>query len=686
MIRQVAQGGFGKVYVALDRTLKREVAIKRLLSKNEGPEAEAAEAAFQREALVLAAMQHPNIVQIFDFDQDEEGSFVVMEMLEGKTLKDALDKGALTWDDFTKLVHQSLDAISAAHNADILHRDLKPENIFLKRTVTGSWTVKVLDFGLAKLSAQPSKQTMDGKGNVFGSIYYMAPEQFRRQALDARTDLYALGCVYYQALTQRFPFYGETMAATMDAHLKHQVKPIDQRRKDIKPPMAAWLMRMLSPDREARPADAITARREFDEALAGRMPPRPVAAVATAAASPPRQQIPSSSASAASSARSSALSRSAAAPARSSPISSAARPAAPSPASSPLLSTSGGGSPRSRVAPDHTLSPRIKALVLGGLALAVGTVIFVNVRGGSQGKHTSTGAATSAAELPLPPTRSTPLPMEDRLVWRFQAGVESWHQGGDGTRARSTPQRGQRVHAWKSVSPEGNDLWCTPWDGQPDRAPIVEVANLHGQGTAHQCLYLSPTSGLEQRLDGPYFRLAPGNTSQGSNGATIVAVFRANASKDDRTMRVILLTSSTSKDTFSLHFSHQAGQYWARVHRSNAMVLPLVSPPAFAQRGAGGSWVVALVTWNSKTGKVSTAVCVPDGTIVHSQDATVPPGMPTLDNLHIGGCTLPPNSKLDAGEKMDGDLVEVAVYRQALDPPTQDKVLTALAECYFKAR
>ena len=232
-LRKIAQGGFGRVYVAKDTRPGREVAIKRLLSPEESASFELAQSTFEREATTLAAMQHPNIVQVYDFDRDEEGTFVVMEMLTGETLKDRLNRGPLTWDTFVMVARQALDAINAAHSQGILHRDLKPENLFLQNTPSGTRVLKILDFGLAKLSNVPSRQTMDQSGNVFGSIYYMAPEQFMREPLDGRTDLYALGCVFYQALTGKFPFAGDDMQGNMEAHMEHKVKPLHERRPDL---------------------------------------------------------------------------------------------------------------------------------------------------------------------------------------------------------------------------------------------------------------------------------------------------------------------------------------------------------------------------------------------------------------------------------------------------------------------
>ena len=735
-VRKVAQGGFGEVYTAMDRTLKREVAIKRLLTKSDGAEEEAAEAAFQREALVLAAMQHPNIVQIFDFDRDEDGTFVVMEMLEGKTLKEALDRGALTWEDFTRLVRQTLDAMVAAHKADILHRDLKPENIFLKRTVTGSWTVKVLDFGLAKLSQQPSRQTMDGKGNVFGSIYYMAPEQFKREALDVRTDIYALGCVFYQALTQRFPFEGENMAGTMDAHLNHLVKSVELRRKDTSPAVSAWLMKMISLDRDDRPHSAMAARKEFDEALEGKAP-APMAKVVAAQAfssrpTPPPAPVaqrpnPTAPARSHSSAHAHATSPAPAyapaatsSPRRSAPQTTiSSRPIPGRDGYGPARATSGGiavaAPPRpttavtrqsystaTAAATQQSLWTQHRNLILAGvpILLAAGFFIFVS----QQNQEGKTTAATQTAAVPktvapaapaTPPPPSQPplpimlplsLPLEDKLTWRFRAGTEIWHQGLSGQEARKTPQRFQRIHSWRNMAPGLREVYMKPYDTVVEHAASVTVGDVNGPGTEVSRMSFSGYAGMRHVLDSSAGLKAPGNGVSGSKGVTIAALFRANAAKKDKSIRPVLLSSSWSKDTISLHHSHIAGQYWVRVQHGQDLLLPLVRPQQFESKGSPWQWSVVVVVWDSSEGKVRLSARSPDGKVIKADEATLPKGMPMMDQLTVGYYPLSSDTKLEREEKFDGDVVEVAVYQDALDPGNQEKVMNAMWERYFPKR
>ncbi|MEM1441109.1 MAG: protein kinase, partial [Verrucomicrobiota bacterium] len=136
------------------------------------------------------------------------------------------------------------------------HRDIKPTNIMVIWQASGKFQLKILDFGLAKFSKNPSVQTMDQEESVLGSIFFMAPEQFERGELDARTDIYQMGCVYYNALTGQYPFNGETAPQVMNAHLQHKVVPLDQVRPDLPPAICQWVMWLINRDIGHRPEDA----------------------------------------------------------------------------------------------------------------------------------------------------------------------------------------------------------------------------------------------------------------------------------------------------------------------------------------------------------------------------------------------------------------------------------------------
>src|SRR5436309_12451367 len=211
---QLGEGGMGVVFRARDTKLLRDVALKML------PEHFADDpdrlSRLQREAQLLASVNHPNIAQIYGLEQVGNAGCIVMELVEGETLAEKLKNGPIPLDEALEIAKQIADALAAAHERGIVHRDLKPANI--KLTPTG--TVKVLDFGLAKtlgsrsaetaLSMMPTKIDSSIAGAVTGTIAYMSPEQARGKEVDARTDIWAFGCLLYEMLTARHTFEGET--------------------------------------------------------------------------------------------------------------------------------------------------------------------------------------------------------------------------------------------------------------------------------------------------------------------------------------------------------------------------------------------------------------------------------------------------------------------------------------------
>ena len=263
---KIGQGGLGAVYKAHDVRMNREVAIKRIIANTEDVHLPA-EATRQllKEAGSLASLQHPNIVTIYDVGEDEDGPFVVMELLTGDTLEGIIGKGSFTWLDFRQLAKQILEALIAAQELHLVHRDLKPSNIMLTWLPSGKFQVKIVDFGLAKLSSKPSLQTIDQSDGVFGSIYFMAPEQFERVPIDLKADLYAIGCVFYYALTGTYPFDGETAAEVMASHLQHHITPIQEVREGIPVWACEWIMWLINRQPADRPESARQALQVFLE-------------------------------------------------------------------------------------------------------------------------------------------------------------------------------------------------------------------------------------------------------------------------------------------------------------------------------------------------------------------------------------------------------------------------------------
>ena len=210
----IGEGSMGQVYQATDTRLNRQVALKIL------PEAFATDpdrlARFQREAQVLASLNHPNIAQIHGIEEAEGTRALVLELVEGPTLADRIAKGPIPLDEALPIAKQIAEALQAAHKAGVIHRDVKPANIKVK----ADGTVKVLDFGLARPVADDNMETaadMTLPGRVFGTPAYMAPEQLSATGGDARADLFATGVVLFEMVSGKRPFAGESAIATFHA-------------------------------------------------------------------------------------------------------------------------------------------------------------------------------------------------------------------------------------------------------------------------------------------------------------------------------------------------------------------------------------------------------------------------------------------------------------------------------------
>jgi serine/threonine protein kinase len=257
----IGSGGLGDVYRALDHHLDRSVAIKRVRMQVHQNDRRLVEQTW-REAMTTACLQHPNIVTIFDYGIDEQGAYVVMELIEGETLEDVLVRGPLQFEDFLLFAQQSLRAIVAAHALGLIHRDLKPGNFMVTRPAADAgFNVKILDFGLAKYLDTPQPQSIDHFNSLMGSVHYMAPEQFQRLPIDHRTDLYSLGCIFYEAVTGHPAFDGENVSELIDAHLKRVPHPMKQLRRDISPRLERWIAKLLEKDPAKRYPTAAEALR-----------------------------------------------------------------------------------------------------------------------------------------------------------------------------------------------------------------------------------------------------------------------------------------------------------------------------------------------------------------------------------------------------------------------------------------
>jgi serine/threonine protein kinase/Tfp pilus assembly protein PilF len=242
IVEPLGAGSMGVVYRALDTRLGRHVAIKMLPDRlSSDPEARER---FEREARAIAALSHSGIVTIYEFTRSDETLFTVMELLEGETLRSRLLKGALPWRAAVEIAASVAEGLAAAHAKEVVHRDLKPENIFLP---VGQGP-KILDFGLARQSTIAQSAEEDGAtflgtipGIVLGTIGYMSPEQLQGLPADARSDLFALGCVLHEMLTAKRPFAGRTPQEIMAATLRDHAPRLPA----LDPPAPADLGRIL---------------------------------------------------------------------------------------------------------------------------------------------------------------------------------------------------------------------------------------------------------------------------------------------------------------------------------------------------------------------------------------------------------------------------------------------------------
>jgi tetratricopeptide (TPR) repeat protein len=219
---RLGSGGMGDVYRALDTTLGRDVAVKVLPDGMAGDRQRLER--FQLEAKAVAALSHPNILEIHDFGNDEGVRYAVTELLEGETLRERIPPTGMAWQRVVDLGAEIADALAAAHGSGVVHRDIKPENIF----VTNTGRVKVLDFGLASVRElttpeQPAGVQIDADtqvGSVVGTVGYLSPEQVDGAEIDGRSDIFALGCVLYEMTTSRRAFFKDTVAETLYATLR----------------------------------------------------------------------------------------------------------------------------------------------------------------------------------------------------------------------------------------------------------------------------------------------------------------------------------------------------------------------------------------------------------------------------------------------------------------------------------
>ena len=477
VIEQLGSGGMGVVYRAKDLKLGRPVALK-FLSPEWTRDSEA-EARFEREARTASALNHPNICTIYAIDEVEGQRFIAMELLEGRSLHEVIGGRPMPIDRVLSYGVQIADALDAAHSEGILHRDIKPANIF----ITKRGQAKVLDFGLAKLSAVAAgnetgdtnptmpRLMLSVRGEALGTIGYMSPEQARAEPLDARSDLFSFGVVLYEMLTGRQAFSGPSTAVVFDGILNRMPPPITLVADDIPPELERIITRTLQKDRNERYPSAAELRDDL-----GRL-------------------------------------RRARESGRSAPVSSAAMPPASS-GRTPAATPSGAGQTTST-----QRSRRTPAIIAAAVTVAIVVAAIVGSRWVSGSRPAGTPQTEAEGPLPSAPAPSNapaePAPAEpaDAAGAAAEAGTATTvpEPRGSGTGSPSRrPSNGSAANA--SPGARGGDARTRAADPSAAARRSAPPGNSEG-GTA-----IGITEGT------PPARSSPKSTD---TGATMLAVARA---------------------------------------------------------------------------------------------------------------------------------------------------------------
>src|SRR5262249_45105133 len=272
IIAILGKGGMGEVYRARDTKLKRDVAIK-ILPDEFSRDADRL-TRFQREAEVLASLNHPNIAAIYDLQETNETRFLVLELVEGETLAERIQRGPIPVEQALGIAKYICEALEAAHEKSIIHRDLKPANV----KITPDGRVKVLDFGLARALENAPTMTASNSptllsalatnlGVILGTAGYMSPEQAKGRSADQRSDIFSFGCVLYEMITGRLAFEGETVTEVIASVLKQELD-LSRIPVSVHPRVVDLIRRCLVKDAKRRWHAAADVRVEIETILA----------------------------------------------------------------------------------------------------------------------------------------------------------------------------------------------------------------------------------------------------------------------------------------------------------------------------------------------------------------------------------------------------------------------------------
>jgi serine/threonine-protein kinase len=247
ILQRLGGGGSSDVYVAEDRLLGRKVALK-ILRRRESDTDQTRR--FLREARSASMLNHPNVVTIFDVGREGEIDYIATELVQGETLRERLSRGPMTTVVVTGIAGAVANGLAAAHESWLVHRDIKPENIAIRP----DGLVKVLDFGVSALAGDGEATDPLRRGSLVGTLPYLSPEQVRGEpVIDTRSDIYSLGVVMYEMLTQRLPFSGASVMDVLAAIVEAEPAPLPAL---VPEPLRSLVMRSLAKDMYARPQTA----------------------------------------------------------------------------------------------------------------------------------------------------------------------------------------------------------------------------------------------------------------------------------------------------------------------------------------------------------------------------------------------------------------------------------------------
>ncbi len=711
---KLGMGGVGAVFRAYDSQLKRWVAVKRLLTANEADVDKNVASELRREADALASLRNPNIVTIFDVASDDEGLFMVMELLQGEDLADVVARGPLPYDDFKELASQTLEGLLAAHQHHILHRDIKPENIKVERLPGGRMQSKIIDFGLARAGLRARKQTEDQEGTVMGSIYYMAPEQLTREPVDERTDLYALGCVFYEALSGRKAFDGSTMAEVVDKHIDHVLVPLNEIAPHVPQWLAVWCARLMAQKPDDRPTNAQQAIEEFRawEKMPTMVPYGPWMGMY---APPPVYMQPGMPPGTGTVPLTGYYPPPEAQPIYAEPVpvefvaeaqpvvelAALTTPLAPAPRRPGTGHTTSMQRPssavRSSLAPPasfiQTNAKLIKqiAMIGGGVVLlGIGGCFFFGKKPGASSSSNSALSAIGISSNPpkisfqLPPDRA--FPPVDRGIALFYVGNTgnlTNRKGSDGKPAQASPN--EPVIEWHDISERGNDNILRSYQKSPDYAPKRNnwpeaakggtpksgrvVLDFHSRNGKPCILELDNTGSETPAM--PFGSKDAGVPND--KGLTAVIVFQADAAK--LPMRVFTL-GNDDRTTVSLLVDEKKNLV--------AEVKNAGGSPTLTSKDVNGTLAcLAFISWNAVTGVVELRARDADGkAFTSSGGKSTAPSKP-LNWLLIGRGQDSSGGSVSPQDQFSGYLAEFFAYSVALKPDQTQLIDGRVRDWYF---